>query len=122
MLNKTQQGDVYINPPHWIGDKCLFIQTLRSNTVRAVTASETLQVDKTLLEQCCEEFEDVKTKYQLFRQEIIDNGVEMLRCPICQDIGHVAENCTQRDVNTKIEQARSVPMALLSLVPTLTKK
>jgi len=95
-VNEEGRGGLYLKPPCWIGDKCIFVDTLRTNTVRAVTSTETLMLEKTSVAALICDFPEVQVVYDRFRNEILSNGMNMLRCTICHDIGHTEETCPVR--------------------------
>mmetsp|Transcript_5293 Transcript_5293/g.14617 ORF Transcript_5293/g.14617 Transcript_5293/m.14617 type:complete len:514 (+) Transcript_5293:3-1544(+) len=90
------RGGLYLKPPCWIGDKCLFVDTLRTNTVVAISHTETLTVHKSSLQTVTIEFPEVATIYEEFRQKLLNNDLASLKCPICGDIGHSEETCPSR--------------------------
>eukprot|EP00928_Gymnodinium_smaydae_P081769 TRINITY_DN65231_c0_g1_i1.p1 TRINITY_DN65231_c0_g1~~TRINITY_DN65231_c0_g1_i1.p1 ORF type:complete len:884 (-),score=128.84 TRINITY_DN65231_c0_g1_i1:83-2734(-) len=84
---------LYLKPPSWLGDICLFMDTLRMNTVTAVVMTETLCLHKSSLLNVCDDFPDVRLSYNAFRDTIKDDNWDNLRCHICGDIGHHADVC-----------------------------
>jgi hypothetical protein len=93
----VEGGSKYLKPPCWVGEKCLFVDTLRTNTVYAVGSTETLSVQKASVIAACIEFPEVQGLYQKYRRNILENDMDSLRCPICHDFGHTEETCPERN-------------------------
>jgi len=91
MLSDAQS--LYLLPPCWIGDTCLFVDTLRMNTVVAVKLTETLAVQKSSVQALCADRPAMLQIHDKFRQKIIEQDKGFLRCPRCGDIGHAEESC-----------------------------
>jgi hypothetical protein len=84
---------LYLKPPSWLGDICLFVDTLRKNTVIAVVTTETLVLNKSTVKAVCNEFPAMQIEYEAFRQRLLADKWDSLVCPRCKDIGHSEENC-----------------------------
>jgi hypothetical protein len=88
---------LYLRPPSWLGDLCLFVDTLRKATVTVVITTETLCLQKSSLLLVCSEYPDVKEKYEAFRQKVQTESYGGLVCPHCKDIGHSEDMCPALD-------------------------
>jgi len=89
---------VYLKPPSWVGDVCLFVETLRQSSVCALVTTETLSLEKARLQEVCEEFPDVRHQFLVHRDKILNSEADTLLCSHCMDIGHCKEMCPLKDV------------------------
>lgn len=89
---------VYMKPPSWIGDRCLFLDVTRSHSVIAVIPTETLVVQKSIFQEISSEYPDVQELYRDFRAELLKDGWAYLRCLHCGDIGHSHEDCPRLEL------------------------
>lgn len=89
----TTGSGMYLKPPSWIGEKCLFLETNRTHTVSAVTPSEILTVEKASIQVLCEEYAEMQELYNSFLEQIEGDDFEMLLCCHCGEMGHDADNC-----------------------------
>jgi len=87
---------LYLKPPSWIGDVCLFVDTLRKTSVMAVVMTEMLTLEKASLAAVCEEHPDVNEQFLAFQAKILKEGLGGLMCPICGDVGHSVDTCPKR--------------------------
>jgi CRP-like cAMP-binding protein len=101
----AQLGDrsIYLQPPCWIGDKCLFMDVRRTHTVSAVTPSETLCLQKSCLVDVVDEYPVMTLKYESVRAKLIQGDDSELRCTMCNSPGHAQEDCPKRGIATTTE-------------------
>lgn len=87
---------LYLKPPSWIGDVCLFMETLRKSSVTAVIMTETLCMQKSSIKDVCRDYPSVNEQFVAFREKIMSEGLAGLVCPYCYDVGHSEECCPQK--------------------------
>jgi hypothetical protein len=110
----SEAQSLYLMPPCWIGDTCLFVDTLRTNTVVAVKLTETLAVQKTTVQNLCAERPEVLQIYNGYRTRILEEDAGFLRCPRCGDIGHAEESCQAVNRATERQTVRSNKRSIFS--------
>jgi hypothetical protein len=91
----TQQKVLYLKQPSWLGDLCLFVDTLRMNSVTAVITTETLTLTKANVKEVCAQFESAATLFRQWRKKVIKDKWSTLLCPRCRDIGHCERDCPE---------------------------
>jgi hypothetical protein len=87
---------LYLKPPCWIGDTCLFVDTLRKSTVTAVVMTETLCIGKEAFQSYCSQSDRFLENYLSWREMVLNDKMDALMCPICHDIGHSEELCPNK--------------------------
>jgi hypothetical protein len=87
---------LYLKPPCWIGDTCLFVDTLRKSTVTAVVMTETLCINKEGFQALCSESDVFLEQYHEWREMVLNDKMDALMCPVCHDIGHSEEGCPNK--------------------------
>lgn len=90
---KSQVNNLILEPPSWIGDICLFKETIRKNTVEALTHTEILTVAKDSIHQLLGEFPRLQPLYDEWRRKVHEQGEAAVLCPHCQEPGHDASRC-----------------------------
>jgi len=83
----------YFRPPCWFGDKSFFVDTLYSHTIFAVSQTETFTVMKATIQRLIERFPQVAPVHEQFRQKVLSDDLDSLRCPHCMEFGHSPEHC-----------------------------
>jgi len=96
VVNAIGHHSVYLTPPQWMGDRCLFMDAYRTHTVMAVTPSEVLCLQKSSLLSVCHELPLMDACYRRFQERILKGDESSLRCAICGNPGHVADDCPQQ--------------------------
>lgn len=101
---------VYLEPPSWVGDKCLFVEHRRTHTVVAVKPTETLALQKSSLLSVCCEFPDMEVIYQTFQRRVLSDEAS-LRCPICLGLGHSEDTCprSRTDCDSSATSGSPIP-------------
>lgn len=95
-VERVMQGkSAYLSPGSWMGDTCLFAETVRSHTVSAVTPSEVITIQKRFLLAVCKEFPSIQSAYDAFQQQVLE-GADCLSCAYCKKPGHSAEDCPDK--------------------------
>merc|ERR1711862_163247 len=92
----TDRKVLYLKPPSWIGDICLFVDTLRKATVTAVVTTETLMLQKDTVQKVCDCYPAIREKFEVFRARVLQNMTSSLMCPLCHDIGHSVARCPRQ--------------------------
>jgi len=95
VANAVGFKSVYLTPPSWIGDRCLFVDAVRSHTINAVVHTETLNVSKVCVEELCDAFPQMREIHSAFRAALLQGDESVMRCVICNGLGHSDVNCPE---------------------------
>lgn len=101
VLHKGKASYLYLRPPSWLGDFCLFVDTLRQSTVMAVVTTETLCLMRSCLDEVCQEYPAVQQDFLDFQQRCLIEKWDALVCPFCHDCGHWEDSCPERKLQAK---------------------
>lgn len=85
---------IIMSPPTFLGDACLFKESIRGNSVVALTHAELLLVHTDDLKPILLEFPKVKVMYESWVKIYENEAKAGLRCAHCGQMGHSSENCT----------------------------
>jgi len=94
VLGRCGYYSIYLQPPNWFGDKCLFVDYhVRTHTARAVIPTETLRIMKQTILRVCQLFPFFALHYKTFQDRIRRGDETCVRCSYCSWLGHVEEHC-----------------------------
>lgn len=121
VIIKERRGPVYTKAPSWIGDRCLFVDTLRTHSVAAVTSSETTSLHKKEIAAICNEYPQVASVHNHFKRQIMENyGGDIFRCPYCHDLGHIEETCPVKKEHERARACRGKRSQTVSMRSTVS--
>jgi len=94
--DRAHMGTLYLTPPCWVSDRCLFVDTLQLSSIIAVISTEALVIRKTILQDVLQDEPGVLDIFESFQKQLLKDGGRSLKCPLCKEAGHCGNNCPNK--------------------------
>lgn len=125
----TRVEPIELDPPCWIGDRCLFDEgAIRTNTVISVGHAELLVLTRENLLALMQEFPRARRYYEAYKKRMINEEKEQLslakiKCQYCLQPGHHGPDCPDLEKVCKSKSGFAAPTvsqrhSLLRLMPS----